>query len=297
MLIVKNVYLNRKSVCKFKNCDNSLLIPTKMHNLLPISLFWSNELVLLRHWSSLVVIHPWWENHHRECEIRCVRFLCFDHAICSPTTSSVFLLTFHPWLENHHCECEIRLVFRFLLQTITVTNVKSEFRWQISKFHYINPVRPYWFIYLFKETCFTFDYRLKCAVRDPHSQEAFPIFGSHKMCHHLGYPYINNQCSSLVDITYASYTCHEPGRIGVSIGGSISEIFSLVRWMFKDANEASLRLVTGLIAKLLVIGGNRAKDQTIDSIHFQVHWYTYNRPNAFEFILVDASKEESSLVI
>ena len=42
-----------------------------------------------------------------------------------------------------------------------------------------------------------------------------------------------------------------------------------------DANEAALRLATGLIAKLLVISGNRAKDQIIDSIHFQVYWYTY----------------------
>ena len=117
------------------------------------------------------------------------------------------------------------------------------------------------------------------------------------MCHHSGHPFINNQCSSLVDITYANYRCHEPERIDVSIGGSISEIFGLVRWTFTDANEASLRLAPGLIAKLLVIGGNRAKDQTIDSIYFQVYWYTYNRPNAFEFILIDASKKESSLVI
>ena len=48
---------------------------------------------------------------------------------------------------------------------------------------------------------------------------------------------------------------------------------------------------------LLVIGGNRANDQTIDSIHFQVYWYTYNRLDALEFILLDASKKESSLVI
>ena len=57
------------------------------------------------------------------------RFLCFDYAIWSPTTPLV-LLMIHPWLENHHRECEIRLVFRFLLQTITVTNVKSDFCWQ-----------------------------------------------------------------------------------------------------------------------------------------------------------------------
>ena len=80
-----------------------------------------------------------------------------------------------------------------------------------------------------------------------HSQEAFPIFGSRKMCHHMGYPYINNQCSSLVDITDANYRCHEPERIDVSIGGSILEIFGLVRWIFTYANEASLWLATGLI--------------------------------------------------
>ena len=79
-----------------------------------------------------------------------------------------------------------------------------------------------------------------------HSQEAFPIFGSRKMCHHFGYPYINNQCSSLVAITYANYRCHEPERIDVSISGSIPEIFGLVRWMLTDANEASFRLATGL---------------------------------------------------
>ena len=65
-----------------------------------------------------------------------------------------------------------------------------------------------------------------------HNQEAFPIFGSRKMCHHSGYLYINNQCSSLVDITYANYRCHEPERKD----GSISEIFGLVCWMFTDAN-------------------------------------------------------------
>ena len=203
--MVKNVYLNRKSIHKLKNCDNSLSIPTKMHNLLPISLFWSRKLVLLHHWSSSLAIHSWWENHHRECEIRSVRFLCFDHAICSPTTPSAFLLTFHSWVNGrrttiascmdgwvrvlrpfnsisvisrrwkgehewlcamkrrlgsgrispparfepatpwsevgsanrsatrtlHHCKCKIRLVFRFLLQTITATNVKSDFCWQI----------------------------------------------------------------------------------------------------------------------------------------------------------------------
>ena len=80
-----------------------------------------------------------------------------------------------------------------------------------------------------------------------HSQEAFPIFGRRKMRRHSGYPYINNQCSSLVDITYAKYRCHGPERIDVSIGGSISEIFGLVCWIFTDANEASLRLTTGLI--------------------------------------------------
>ena len=67
------------------------------------------------------------------------------------------------------------------------------------------------------------------------------IFSSRKMRHH-------NQCSSLVNITYANYSCHEPERIDVFIGGSISEIFSLVRWMFTDANEASLRSSTGLIS-------------------------------------------------
>ena len=70
-------------------------------------------------------------------------------------------------------------------------------------------------------------------------------------------------------------------------------VFDLVRWMFTDANEASLRLATRLIGDWV----NRAKDQTIDSVHFQVYWYTYNRPVAFKFILMDASKKESSLVI
>ena len=55
------------------------------------------------------------------------------------------------------------------------------------------------------------------------------------------YPYINNQCSTLVDITYANYKSHEPERIDVSISGLILEIFGLVCWMFTDANEASLR--------------------------------------------------------
>ena len=90
---------------------------------------------------------------------------------------------------------------------------------------------------------------LQLAVRDlklGHGHEAFPIFGSSKMYHHLGYPYINNQCSSLVDITYVNYRCHEPERIEASIGGSVLEIFGLVRWMFMDAHEASLRLATGL---------------------------------------------------
>ena len=90
---------------------------------------------------------------------------------------------------------------------------------------------------------------LKYAVRElklGHSQEVL-IFGSRKMCRHLGSPYINNQCSSLVDIMFANYRCHEPERIDVSIGGSVSEIFGLVRWMFTDANEASLRLATEVI--------------------------------------------------
>ena len=78
------------------------------------SLFWSRVLVVLRHQSSLMAIHPWWENHHRECEIRCYQFLCFDHVIWSPTTSSVFLLR-HPCSQNHHREYEIWLVFNFLL--------------------------------------------------------------------------------------------------------------------------------------------------------------------------------------
>ena len=53
----QNIYLNRKSIHKFKNCENSLLIPTKMHNLLPISLFWSCELsyyvIGLLYWQSM----------------------------------------------------------------------------------------------------------------------------------------------------------------------------------------------------------------------------------------------------
>ena len=83
---------------------------------------------------------------------------------------------------------------------------------------------------------------LKYAVHElklGHSQEAFPIFGSRKMCHHLG--------SEILRMQNWNYRCHEPERIDVSIGGSISEIFGLVRWMFTDANEASLRLATGLI--------------------------------------------------
>ena len=79
---------------------------------------------------------------------------------------------------------------------------------------------------------------LKYAVHElklGHNQEAFPIFGSHKKCHHSGYLYINNQCSTLVDITYANYRCHEPERVDVSIGGSILEIFGLVRWMLTYA--------------------------------------------------------------
>ena len=75
--------------------------------------------VLLRNRSSLLAIYTLWENRHRECELGKFsdynRFLCFDHAICSPTTSSIFLLTIHPWSENHHRECEIQLVYRFLL--------------------------------------------------------------------------------------------------------------------------------------------------------------------------------------
>ena len=54
-------------------------------------------------------------------------------------------------------------------------------------------------IYLFEE----FDYTLKytvCELKLGRSREAFLIFGSRKICHHSGYPYINNQCSSLVDI-------------------------------------------------------------------------------------------------
>ena len=79
------------------------------------------------------------------------------------------------------------------------------------------------------------------------SKKAFLFFGSRKVCHHSGCPYINNQCSSLVDITYADYRCHEPERIEVSIGGSISEMYGLVHWMFTDANEACLRLATEVI--------------------------------------------------
>ena len=103
---------------------------------------------------------------------------------------------------------------------------------------------------------------LKYAVRDlkmGHSQEALPIFGFRKMHHHWGYPYINNQHSSLVDISYANYRCHEPERIDVSIGGSIAEILGLmVRWMFTDANS---------LQGLLVFGRNRAKDQTIEQFN------------------------------
>ena len=65
----------------------------------------------------------------------------------------------------------------------------------------------------------------------------------------LGSPYINNQCSSLVDTVYANNRCHEPERIDVSTDGSVLEIFGLVRWMFTDANEASSRLATGVIGE------------------------------------------------
>ena len=41
--------------------------------------------------------------------------------------------------------------------------------------------------------------------------------------------------------------CNELEIIDISIGGSVSEIFSLVRLMFTDANEASSRLAIGLI--------------------------------------------------
>ena len=81
----------------------------------------------------------------------------------------------------------------------------------------------------------------------------FRFCNSRKMCHHSGYPYINNQCSSLVDITYANYRCHEPERIDVSIGGSILAIFGLVHWM-------QMRHLWGSLQGLLVIGGNRAKN-------------------------------------
>ena len=85
-------------------------------------------------------------------------------------------------------------------------------------------------------------------ARNVSGQEAFPIlaavkcvvtWGTHIHC-------IKNQCSSLVDITYAYYRCHEPERKDFSIAGSISEMLGLVRWIFADANEASLRLATGL---------------------------------------------------
>ena len=39
------VYFNRKSTRKLRNCDSTGLIPTKMHNSLPVSLFWSFELL------------------------------------------------------------------------------------------------------------------------------------------------------------------------------------------------------------------------------------------------------------
>ena len=59
------------------------------------------------------------------------------------------------------------------------------------------------------------------------------------MSHHSRYPYINNQCSSLVDVTYANCRCHEPERIDVSIGGSISDLFG-----FRIRSESELLLVT-----------------------------------------------------
>ena len=122
----KNVYFNRKSICKFKNCDSNrnaqfitdffVLItwvgPTMS------SVFFIGDLSLVGEPPSGV--------RNSGCPIS-----LFYHAIWSPTMSSVFLLTILPWLENHHPECEIRLVFRLLLQTITVTNVKSNFYWQI----------------------------------------------------------------------------------------------------------------------------------------------------------------------
>ena len=52
-----------------------------------------------------------------------------------------------------------------------------------------------------------------------------------------------------------------------------------------------------------MIGGNRAKDQLIEQFNSFLTIFKFigiptdNRPDAFQFILMDASKKESSLVI
>ena len=74
------VYFNRKSTRKFRNGDNSGLIPTKMHNSLP------DFFVLI---TRVVVI-----------------FFIGDPSLVGEPPSRV----------------EIRLVFKILLQSITVTN-------------------------------------------------------------------------------------------------------------------------------------------------------------------------------
>ena len=151
-----------------------------------------------------------------------------------PTMSSVFFIG-DPSLVGEPRSGVRNLVFitNYHSNKYKVWLLLANLKVSLNKFSYQFPVWPYWLINFFKETCFTFDYTLKYAVRKltlGHSQEAFPIFGSRKMCHHSGYLYINNQCSSLVDIhvMYANYRCHEPGRIEVSIGSSVSEISWLV---------------------------------------------------------------------
>ena len=147
------------------------------------------------------------------------RFLCFDHMIRSPTTSwssywrsirglrttiaSAKLVCFLILIANHH---SIKRKVRLLLANLKVS---------LNKFSYRFPVWPYWLIYIFKETCFTRLYTQICsalAQTGRQSRGFFRFSAAVKCVITLGYPYINNQCSSLVDITYANYWCHEPEK-------------------------------------------------------------------------------------
>ena len=143
-----------------------------MHNLLPISLFWSRDL------KSYYVIG-----------------LLTDYlSLVGEPPSRVRGLGFQIFITNYHSNK--RKVWLLL------ANLKVS----LNKVAYSFPVRPYWLIDFLRKLVLP-DYTLNYAVRElklGHSQEAFPIFGSCYMFHHSGYPYINNQCSSLLDITYAN---------------------------------------------------------------------------------------------